>query len=150
MESYCRNNRVKSETASLDKREILCKIYFKIYYQFGENGKQLKLSATTFCRKTKLPSHVEVFKKECGLNASIITGTLSQLSGRIGWTYELFKIYGWYPGQKYLKTNKNSLKNKWFIHALFWKWPICSFPMSSHMENKDFLIKYEFFSFILQ
>ena len=75
---YYRNNRVISET--LYKREILCKIYFKIYYQFGENGKQLKLSATTFCRKTKLPSHVEVFKKECGLNASIITGTISQLS----------------------------------------------------------------------
>ena len=41
-----------------------------------------------------------------------MTQSSSQLSGRIGWTYELFKIYGWYPGQKYLKTDKNSLKTK--------------------------------------
>ena len=29
----------------------------------------------------------------------------SQLSGRLVWTYELFKVYGWVPGQKYPKTN---------------------------------------------
>ena len=66
------------------------------------------------------------------------------MSGRIGWTYELFKIFGWYPGQKHLKTDQNSLKTKWFIYGLFLKWPICSFPMLSHMENRDFLVKYEF------
>ena len=48
----------------------------KIYYEFGENGKQLKPSATTICSASKLPSHVELFKKECGLNASFITGKL--------------------------------------------------------------------------
>ena len=45
-----------------------------IYYQFGENGKQIKPSATTICSATKHPSHIEVFKKECGLNASMATG----------------------------------------------------------------------------
>ena len=29
----------------------------------------------------------------------------AQLSGRLVWTYELFKVYGWVPGQKYPKTN---------------------------------------------
>ena len=28
-----------------------------------------------------------------------------QLSGTISWIFELFKIHGWYPGQKYLKTD---------------------------------------------
>ena len=28
-----------------------------------------------------------------------------QLSGGLAWTYELFKVYGWVPGQKYPKTN---------------------------------------------
>ena len=28
-----------------------------------------------------------------------------QLSGRLVWTYELFKVYGWIPGQNYTKTN---------------------------------------------
>ena len=53
----------------------------KIYYQFGENGKQLKPSTTTFCSARKLPSHVEIFKKECGLNASIITGKTMSTKG---------------------------------------------------------------------
>ena len=35
-----------------------------------------------------------------------------QLSGSLVWTYELFKVYGWAPGQKYPKTNYNSLKAK--------------------------------------
>ena len=37
---------------------------------------------------------------------------MAHLSGRIGWSYELFKINGWYPGQKHLKTDQNSLKTK--------------------------------------
>ena len=28
-----------------------------------------------------------------------------QLSGIMSWTFELQKLYDWYPGQKYLKTN---------------------------------------------
>ena len=52
----------------------------KIYYEFGENGKQLKPSATTICSASKLPSHVELFKKECGLNASFIIGRLHVFS----------------------------------------------------------------------
>ena len=28
-------------------------------------------------------------------------GFATQLSGKINWTYELSKVYGWVPGQKY-------------------------------------------------
>ena len=30
---------------------------------------------------------------------------LTQLSGQLVCTYELFKVYGWVPGQKYPKTD---------------------------------------------
>ena len=55
-----------------------------------------------------------------------------------------------YPGQKHLKTDQNSSRTKWFIHGLFLKWPICNFPILGHMENKDLLVKYEFFPIMLQ
>ena len=29
----------------------------------------------------------------------------SQLAEIMGWTFELFKLHDWYPGQKYLKTD---------------------------------------------
>ena len=38
--------------------------------------------------------------------------SLPHLSGGMAWTYKLFKVYGWVPGQKYPKTDQNSLKTK--------------------------------------
>ena len=32
-------------------------------------------------------------------------GHSPQLSGIMSWTFELYKLYDWYPGQKYLKTD---------------------------------------------
>ena len=68
----------------------------------------------------RLPSscHKEQFK--CQQNICTVINTVnSHLSGRIGWTYEMFKIYGWCPGEKHFKTDQNPLKTKWFIHGLF-------------------------------
>ena len=61
----------------------------RIYYKFGENGKQLKPSTTTFCGATKPASHVEIFKKECGLNSTEISGKdLKALSSLVQLLYE--------------------------------------------------------------
>ena len=60
---------------------------------------------------------------------------LPQLSGTMSWTSELFKLYGWYPGQKYLKTDQNSLKAKQLVHGLFRTRPIGDFPMLNQRQN---------------
>ena len=36
---------------------------------------------------------------------NIDTNVNTQLSFGLDWIYELLKIYGWVPGQKYPKTN---------------------------------------------
>ena len=48
----------------------------------------------------------------------------AQLSGRPDWIDELFKVYGWVPGQIYPKPNKNSLKRKSLVHGLLMYQPI--------------------------
>ena len=47
-----------------------------------------------------------------------------QLSGRPDWIDELFKVYGWVPGQIYPKPNKNSLKRKSLVYGLLIYQPI--------------------------
>ena len=45
-------------------------------------------------------------------SCNFVMNQVPQLSGGMAWTYELSKVYGCVPGQKYPKTNKNSLKTK--------------------------------------
>ena len=90
----------------------------KPYFQVGPRTGVECRAGTSGCMGARTLVAVEVACINLLFFVAKVLLHSSQLSGKINWTYELSKLYGWVHNQKYLWDNQNSQKTKKSNHGL--------------------------------